>query len=85
MLTDIRPIFPQRVEDAPEGAVIVQTLHLDTWDRDGATETYHVAMDEADLRELRDAIERAITKTATLRELLSRTGLKVFELDERTV
>lgn len=85
VVTDIRPIFSRTVEDPPEGAVIVQTLQLDTWDRDGASETYHVAMDEADLQELRAAIERAITKTATLREFLSGTGLTLFELDERTL
>jgi hypothetical protein len=83
VLTDIRPIFSENVEDPPEGAVIVQTLHLDTWDRDGDRDTYHVTMDEADLQELRVAIDRAITKTATLRELLSSTGLTLFELDER--
>ncbi len=63
----------------------MNTLQVDTWDRDGNTDTLHVAMDEADLRTLRDVIDRALRKTATLRELLSQQKLTLFELDERTL
>ena len=85
VLTDIRPVFPEKVEDLPDGAVIVQTLQLDSWTRDGETESYHLAMDDADLQALRDAIDRAMTKTATLRRFLAEAGLPVFELDERAI
>jgi hypothetical protein len=40
-------------------------------------------MDEADLRELRDDIERAIGKTATLRAMLDEQGVAYFQLDEK--
>jgi hypothetical protein len=83
VVTDVRPVFSSDVEEQPTGAVIVETLHLQTWDRDGNSETLHVAMDDVDLRELRDVIERALVKAETLREMLSGQGIAYFELDER--
>jgi hypothetical protein len=56
IFTDIRPLFHDEVEDRPTGAVIVETLQLQTWNRDGSTETLYVAMDEADLLEPRTTV-----------------------------
>jgi hypothetical protein len=63
----------------------VEVLQLQTWNRDGATETLYIAMDEADLIELRGVMDRALDKTATLREMLEEQELTCFELDERNL
>jgi hypothetical protein len=84
VFSDIRPIFGEAVVEAPTGAVIVETLQLRTWAKDGSSETIAVAMDESDLRELRDVLDRALTKTETLKSMLDRHGTQHFDLDERT-
>jgi hypothetical protein len=83
VFTDIRPVFPEDVADLPTGAVLVETLQLQTWDRDGNSETIYVAMDEADLQELREVIDRALAKTATLRRVLANQNMSYFQLDKR--
>ena len=84
ILTDIRPVFPEEVSQQPTGAVIVEVLQLQVWDRDGEAETLHIAMDEPDLEELKQVVDRALAKTQTLREFLERQGVTYFELDKRT-
>jgi len=83
IVTDIRPIFSRDVGEPPTGVVISETLELQTWDRDGANKTLHIAMDDADLRELRDTVERALAKSETLRRTLNQQHISVFNLDER--
>ncbi len=84
VVTDMRPVFAQDVEERPSGAVLVHTLQLQTWNRDGRTETLYVAMDEADLRELQRTVGRALDKTNTLVQLLVDQRISYFQLDERT-
>lgn len=83
VFTDIRPIFQQNVGDPPTGAVIVEMLQLQTWDREGEGETLYVAMDESDLLELREVVDRALKKTDTLRRFLAEQQMAYFELDKR--
>jgi len=83
VVTDIRPVFADDVNDRPEGAVIVDTLQLHTWDRAGRAEMLAVAMDEVDLRELRDVIDRALAKASTLRGFLAEQEITCFQLDTR--
>jgi len=85
VLTDVRHVFAEDAVEKPAGAVIIEVLALQTWNRDGHAETLHVAMDETDLRELRDAMQRALDKTSNLRGLLREQGMTYFELDKRGV
>jgi hypothetical protein len=84
VVSDIRPVFGPDIKAAPAGAVITQVLQLRTWSADGDTDTEYVAMDEADLRELRDVVDRALIKTQTLREVLRSREIQYFELDPRS-
>jgi hypothetical protein len=70
------------VDRPPSGAVIVEMLQLETWSSDGRTDTLRVAMDRADLLELRAAIDRAIKKTDSLRRLMEESGVAHFELGD---
>jgi len=85
IVTDLRPVFRDDVAKPPEGAVIVETLHLQTWTRDGGTEVLHVSMDEADLRQLQSIVGRALDKTDTLKRLIAEKDLSYFELEKEAV
>lgn len=83
ILTDIRHVFADDASERPVGAVIIETLALQIWDRNGDEQTLHVAMDEADLLELQSATKRALDKTANLKQMLSDQRMPYFELDKR--
>ena len=82
ILTDIRPVFPDAIDEAPTGAVIVEVLQIQTWTRDGESETLVVALDEKDLTQLEQVVDRALKKTATLRRFLEKAELTYFQLEE---
>jgi hypothetical protein len=82
IFTDVRPVFDEDVDQGPTGAVIVEMLQLQTWNRDGRAETIFVALDEKDLMQLQDVVDRARKKTATLRKFLDEKELAYFRLEE---
>jgi hypothetical protein len=82
IFTDLRPLFDASPDQPPSGAVIVEMLQLETWSGDGRTETVRVALDRADLLELRAVIDRAIQKTDSLRRLMEDSGVATFELED---
>jgi prophage DNA circulation protein len=81
VLTDVRHVFSRDVGEPPRGATIVEVLQLHTWSPDGVSDITYVAMDEADLLELRSVINRALEKTATLRKAMQDQQLSYFQLD----
>ncbi len=83
VLTDIRPIFGRDITEPPKGSVIVELLQLETWSPDGDRDMVYVAMDESDLSELKNVVDRALDKTTTLRGVLDTQGVKLFQLDEK--
>jgi hypothetical protein len=82
IVTDIRPVFDDEVKARPRGTVIVETLQIQTWTREGNVELIFVSMDEQDLTQLRGIIDRALFKTKTLRTLLDEQDLPYFELEK---
>jgi hypothetical protein len=82
IVTDIRPVFDDEVEVRPRGAVIVETLQIQTWTREGHVELIFVSMDEQDLTQLREIVDRALDKTKTLKTLLGEQDLPYFELEK---
>lgn len=74
ILSDIRPVFGEQVEESPEGAVITHTLKLG-YHEGGEHKTFFVILDEEDLDSLAHVIERAQSKRDTLSSLLSKAGL----------
>jgi hypothetical protein len=78
VLTDIRPVFGDDVSEEPRGAVLLSTLKLDHF-TDGEVRSLYVVMDAEDLETMREAIHRALDKTASLGRLVTDAGLSVFE------
>jgi len=66
IVSDIRCIFAPGELIEPVGAVIVHMLKL-AYHQDGETKQFFVALDSDDLRDLRDTLERAISKEPRLK------------------
>ena len=69
ILTDIRPIFGERVEEKPISATIVHTLKLSYHDAKDIRE-FFVALDGDGLDRLSDLIDRAKQKAASLKSTM---------------
>lgn len=79
IITDIRAVFPENVDDGPEGAVLVHILKLDYHDEDGE-KSFFVGLDTEDVADLRRVLDRADTKVARLRSLWRTTSLPMLEV-----
>ncbi len=82
VFSDVRPIFGDDPSVAPDGAVINEVLKIEFFEAGELGEVY-VALDRHDLLRLARLIERALTKTDTLRGVLEASGLTYFELGGR--
>jgi hypothetical protein len=81
-LTSMRPIFdPPREEII--GAVVVQTLRLEYTSTDGGRSTISLALDKADLEQLKTSCERALKKAQTLKRSTTKWALPTFSPGEK--
>lgn len=78
VLSDIRTIFGQGASIEPVAGMIVHQLEIDVGE-DNAERFRYVAMNIHDLRELRHAVDRAISKEAALRKVVNASGLLFLE------
>ena len=83
ILTDIRPVFRQDVGVEPPAGVIVHTLRFTTHPGGdfSTSKDFYVALDALDLKELKKLVDRAVQKEATLRSLISQTGMTCLEFE----
>lgn len=81
VLTDARPVFADDAAMPPSALVIVHTLQLEVHE-DGDERDYFVQLDFDDLHELRHAVDRALKKERSLKELLKKTGVTTFSSQE---
>lgn len=77
ILTDARPIFGDNVDEPPEAIEIMHTLKI-AFHRGSQHEEEFFALDEIDLDELRQVVERAALKAKSLRAALRKTGMRVL-------
>lgn len=78
ILSDLRPIFGEDVTALPVGAVISHSLRV-TYAEEGNEKEFFVYLDSDDLKNVQEQIERALKRDSTLRSLLEKTKLKVYE------
>lgn len=74
ILTDIRPVFGPDPARTPLAAAIVHTLRI-THHAGESHEEFYVALDSEDLRKLRDQIDRAVKKEASLKAVIQETPM----------
>jgi hypothetical protein len=77
ILTDVRPVFGNNVEEPPEAVVVMHTLKL-AYHRGGRLDEAFFGMDESDLQQLKDAVARAELKAKSIRAALAKAQLRVI-------
>lgn len=87
ILTDMRPIFGEKVEEPPAAAVIVHTLRITyhTPQANNHPSAFYLSLDTKDLRELQAEITRALAKEQTITKTLSGIHLPVLSSEEEDV
>lgn len=83
ILTDLRPVFEEEISDdhGPLGAVLSHVLRLHIVGQGGAHEDVYVALDEGDITILRQALDRAESKSELLRGRLRDLSLTMIDLE----
>jgi hypothetical protein len=74
IVTDVRPIFGEDPTRPPVSAVVVHSLQVSYY-RENRIEGFHLAIDDSDLASLKEVVNRASSKAASLRAFLESTGL----------
>ena len=82
IVTDLRPIFGEEVGKGPRGSLITHTLRIHHLDARQQHVTVGFAFDSDDLAKLRRVLDRAEDKEKRLKELLSRSHVELFELED---
>ena len=80
VLTDIRPIFGIDPEEPPKAAVIVHTLKISYHDAEGLKEFY-VAMDSNEMDQLMGVLDRADSKSKSLKLVLDSAKLPYVDAE----
>ncbi|WP_419551185.1 hypothetical protein [Candidatus Poriferisodalis sp.] len=80
IVTDIRPVFGGDVSEGMDAVVLTHSLKVD-FVQEGRRKSFHTALDQSDLRVLKDVLERAIDKATSLRESLESAGLSNLTLE----
>ena len=76
IITDLRPVFGQKVEDGPRAMVVVHLLKLAFHCESEKHQEFYVSLDGEDLTTLRDLIDRAEAKAKTLKSCIK--DVKLF-------
>ncbi len=82
VLSDIRPVFSGNEQPEVLAAMIVHNLRLEVHANDEHV-TFIAALDSSDLIALREVVERAIRKDATLRRTLEHSGIAYVDDSSR--
>lgn len=80
IVSDIRPVFGDEVQNAPVGAIIVHSLKIE-YLSGGRRHDFYVALDTKDVENLLAILERAKVKTASLKELVAATSVRYIEVE----
>ncbi len=78
ILTDVRTAFPDDASRRPAMSIL-QTLEIKYHDDLGRHREFYVALDDTDLAILKDAVERAVQKKASLVDMLRQADFELFE------
>jgi len=76
VFTDVRPVFSNDLSK-PEGAVIVHNLNI-SYHEGKQHREFYVALAPNELKEVADAVSRAMQKDKAMKSLLRKSGLQYF-------
>jgi len=80
LITDIRPIFGDNVDDSPLGVVLVHTLKI-VYEQNDELKNFYVALDDDDLTTFINPLKRAQAKSESLRKFVDKVGLQNFDIN----
>jgi hypothetical protein len=80
IVTDVRPIFEDDPSKPPVSAVVVHSLQV-AYHKDNRIESFYVALDDTDLTKLKEVVDRASSKAASLRAFLDSAGLTAIDTE----
>ena len=80
ILTDMRPVFHDRVEDGPAAFVIVHNLKIQ-YHEGVQHKEFFVALDTSDIRSLRTLLDRADKKASSLKATLTDKNVPYLDAD----
>lgn len=80
VMTDMRPIFGQDPEMAPQALVVVHMLNL-RYHNGGEVKEFYVALDSEDIQSLKDILDRAEVKEESLRSTFKDLGIPFLEAE----
>jgi hypothetical protein len=83
IFTDMRPIFGEETSDPPISATIMHVLRLDYFDDTSRDRSTYITLTDQDLARLREEVERAESKSASLAKMLKATGLTLYARPEK--
>jgi hypothetical protein len=79
ILTDVRAAFSEDPSTPPKAMTILHTLRIGYINDVAEHREFYVALENADLVDLKDQIERALAKSETLEALLAKADCRLFE------
>jgi hypothetical protein len=79
ILSDLRPVFKDDPEAPPSAVAIIHTLRIH-YQQTGELKSFFVAMDDEDLKKLKDALDRAQKKSATLRSVAGSGNIPLIDI-----
>ncbi len=69
VVTDLRPVFGEKVTDRPAAFAVVHELRIKYYSAEGSKE-FFVSLDSSNIKNLREAMDRASQKEETLKVLI---------------
>ena len=76
LITDMRPVFNLKIEDAPRAGVIMHTLHIHyRSDMEGDHRDMFFSLDSKDILALKKLLDRAEKKETNLKSVLEQAGM----------
>lgn len=79
-LTDIRGVFGSDVTESPKMAALIHTLKI-TYRQNETERDWHIAMDSHDVMSLIETLQRALSKTEGLKNLLGKASASCFDAE----
>jgi len=76
ILTDLRPVFGTRIEEGPQGMIVVHLLKLGFHSASERHQEFFVSLDSEDLQTLRALLDRAEAKAKSLKASLG--GIRLY-------
>jgi hypothetical protein len=82
VLTDLRPVFGKDPAEGPKAGTLIATLKIEYHPPQGGIDSEFYALEHSDLVRLRDTLDRAIVKHASMRRVMDTINLPYWEYME---